>query len=124
MEHQKMEEMWELQKRLETISESISRQKFSEAIEKLEGRIHVRKSRSKVYSMGGKPRTITHSYRDYLLPLDCSYHLRIDRNENGLLSMWLYDSTNPQKLGISTLLAFEHQPIIARKLKFLIQYLS
>ena len=123
MEYRKVEELWELQEELETISKSISRQGFNGAIKKLKGRTDVRKTKGRI-STGGKLRSKTYLSRYYLVPLGGYHYLKIARDKDGSLSMWLYDLKNPDKLGISTLLAFEHHPIIAQKLKLLIRYSS
>lgn len=118
-----METMWELQQEVETISKSISTQKLTRVIEKLDGRVDIRKYRGRRY-LRGKLRPYTYLSKYYLVPLGGDYFLQIARSKDGSLSMWLYDNRTPDKLGISTLLAYEHQPIIARKLRVLIRYLS
>ena len=106
MERKKIEELWKLQKELEGVSKSTSRYKFSGAIKALEGEV------------------VNEKFRDYFVPLRWGYYLRIARDKDGSLYMWLYDFRKPDELGISTLLAFEHHPAITQKLKFLIRYLS
>jgi len=117
------EKVWELQKEVETISKPISEQKFSLAIGMLRGRKEIEKHRSRIAS-GGKLRSRTYFSRDYLVPLGGYHYLRIDRNQDGSLSMWLYDSRNPHELGISTLLAYRFQPVIVEKLELLKSFLS